>query len=72
MSEHTADTDAPCRCDCAYVGAQMAGTPIRCERCRGLVDEVAGQRMDAVYAEARRELEEWAKANPIERDDEPA
>lgn len=51
---------AVCRCDCAYVGAQPAGTPIRCERCGGLVDEVAAERMETVYAESRRRLEERA------------
>ena len=59
-------TDA-CRCDCAYVGAQLATEPTRCEQCRGLVDEVAAQRMDEVYEESRRRLMEWAEANPIEK-----
>ena len=66
---HTAENDAPCRCDCAYVGAQPVGTPVRCERCRGLVDEVAAQRMDAVYAEARRRLEADGTPDPNHRCD---
>lgn len=46
----------PCRCDCAYIGTQLAGTPTRCERCGGLVDDVAAERMEAAYEESRQRL----------------
>ncbi len=56
MSPQTGETEQPCRCDRAYIGTQMAGEPIRCERCRGLVDDVARERLDAGYAESMRRL----------------
>lgn len=61
----SAEKDAPCECDTAYLGAQQAGTPLRCERCGRLVDADGRARLDAAYARSLRELEEWAEANPL-------
>lgn len=56
-----------CRCsEGAYLGAQLAGTPLRCERCRGLVDEEAMELLNRQYAESHARLEQWAKDNPME------
>lgn len=55
LAERTlaADREPTCHCEpYAYIGTQRAGEPIRCERCRGLVDDVATERIDAAHAEA--------------------
>lgn len=72
MSEHTAENDAGCICDYPYLGAQLAGTPIRCERCRRLVLEDGQERIRLAHEKALAELDEWAKANPITRPIPPA
>jgi len=55
-----------CRCEeGAYLGAQLAGTPIRCERCRGLVDEEAKELLKEIHARALEDLERWARENPM-------
>lgn len=60
------NVESPCRCaKGAYLGAQLAGTPLRCERCRGLVDDEAGALLDSLYAASLERLEAWAAANPL-------
>jgi len=55
-----------CRCtEGAYLGAQLLGTPLRCERCRGLVDERALQLLDRIYAESIARLQKWSDENPM-------
>lgn len=60
-----------CRCEpYAYLGAQHVNEPVRCERCQGLVDDVASERIDKAYAEARERLERqyasWAHKHAVE------
>jgi hypothetical protein len=46
-----------CRCpEGAYLGAQLASEPVRCERCRGLVDSKARALLTVLHAEAEARL----------------
>lgn len=68
---HTAESDAPCRCEpYAYIGTQMVGTPTRCERCHGLVDDVAEARIDAAHAEALARLTRVTPPAPTKGDEQ--
>lgn len=49
-------SESACTCNYPYIGTQMAGEPTRCERCTGLVDAAAQQRLDVVHDEARARL----------------
>lgn len=51
-----------CRCEeGSYLGAQLVGTPVQCERCHKLLDLVSWERNQAVSAAALRRLEEAAE-----------
>lgn len=62
---HNADKDAGCQCEHPYLGAQLAGTPLRCEECRRLVLADGLERINVAHTESLRRLDEWAKANPM-------
>lgn len=49
-------SERACTCDYPYIGTQMAGEPTRCERCTGLVDPAAQQRLAVLHDEARARL----------------
>jgi len=72
MSTDSAEKDAPCQCDYPYLGAQLAGTPTRCESCRRLVDDKGLERIEIAHAKSLRELQAWADANPLARPTPPA
>lgn len=49
----------PCECPEPYLGAQIAGTPLRCERCRGLVNRAAQPPQELVSL--RKQIEEFRR-----------